>query len=225
MSLGKLDRFGPTGLWVTTVVTALGVLAGCGHTTHVRPNAPKELSVEVDLGGPLANLGAPIPLPLTTAGVSYGVMERLDVQAHVHLTTLAFGVAGLDVGSTYLPIREQGAIPAVSLSGRLYGFSDFHSGARGYLELTGAASYLFKERFLTYLSATGFLQMFEPPLLSLAVGEEVKLGHFGLQLEVRWYEPNQLSTPMTVNWVSIGGRGALGVVLGFRYYFELGGQS
>jgi hypothetical protein len=158
-------------------------------------------------------------VPLTTVGASYGFHSRADVSAHLHLTTLVFGVAGLDVGSSYLLLFEDGAIPAVSISGRLYGFTDFQSGARAYLEGAATASYLFNQRFLTYLSVAPLIQFNAPPILSLAVGEEFQFGRWGVQIEGRWYAPNIGSQYQTVEWLGLAGQGALGVVLGLRYRF------
>jgi hypothetical protein len=200
----------------------LGVLlAACGHATSVRPTPKDVIQAEAALGGPLVRIaGLTIPTPLSTAGARYGLGDTYDVAAHLHLTSLSFGVAGVDVGSTWLPVAQNGALPALSLSGRLYGFTNLSDGPRAYLELTGSASYLAGEHFLTYLSATGLVQFAGGyPLYSLAVGEEVRLGRFGLQLELRWYEPNIATRFEVVDWVPLGGLGGLGAVLGVNYRF------
>ncbi len=211
---------------------------GCGHATHVRPTPAKALDVEAELGGPLATLGsAPIELPLSTVGASYGIADGLDLSGHVHLTPLFFGVFGLDLGSTYRVLDQRDAIPALALTGRLYGFSDVpgckdpsascgtetNHGARAYGELTGAASWLLENQFLLYVGASGLAQFAGgPPLFSVQAGLQVQFTHLALQLEVRWYEPNYNTTATVVNWMSIGGQGAWGIVLGVRY--RLGGE-
>ncbi len=196
---------------------------GCGHTTPVRPTPKGQLDAQLHVGGPAVMLGGPIPVPLSTVGASYGLSDRFDLQGHLHVTALFYKVAGLDVGSTFLAVKEEGAVPAVALNARLYGFSDLQTAVRPYLELNAAASYLFGQRFLTYLSATGFLQLFGPPLFSFAVGEEFQLGRFGLQVEARWYEPDYSTRFNAIDPLSPGYQGALGLVLGLRYRF--GGEG
>jgi len=208
---------------VRSLLSLLGVLlVGCGHTTSVRPTPKDVIQAEAAVGGPLVRLaGLILPVPLSTAGVRYGLGDSYDVAAHLHLTSLSFGVAGVDIGSTWMPVPQNGALPALSLSGRLYGFGNLRNSPRAYLELTGSASYLAGEHFLTYLSATGLVQFAGgPPLFALAAGEELRFGQLGVQLELRWYEPDISTGYQVVDWVSPGGQGGLGVVLGFNYRFS-----
>jgi hypothetical protein len=202
------------------LVAVLGCAAiGCGHVTHVRPTPEGRVAAEVELGGPLAKIGSRVlPLPLTTLGASYGIAPRADVSAHVHATTLAFGVAGLDVGGSYLAVEQTGAVPGVNLSSRLYGFTDL-KGFRPYLEVTAAASYVLAERFTSYLSASSLVQTGGRPLLSFAAGEELAFGDFGIQAEFRWYEPELNTQYVVVDWLSIANQGGWGIVLGARLRF------
>jgi hypothetical protein len=194
-------------------------LVACGHVTPVRPVPKDTVQVEMAVGGPLVRLGKlNLPVPLSTAGVRYGLGERYDVAAHAHLTSLSFGVAGLDVGSTYLALQQRGLLPALAVGGRLYGFGNLRDSPRAYLEATGSASTLLGERFCTYVSASGMLQLAGgAPLWSLAVGEQIKLGRFGLQGEVRWYEPHVATRYQAVEWLALEGRGAWGVTLGVSF--------
>ncbi len=176
---------------------------------------------EVELGGPMvAVAGITTPVPLSTVGARYGLDDRYDVAAHLHLTSLTFGVAGLDVGATWLAFPQTGAIPALSTSARLYGFGSIRAAPRVYLELTGSVSYLVGEHFLTYVSGTGLVQFAGgAPLWSLAAGEEFRFGRFGVQAEFRWYEPNVATRFQVVDWLPIGGLGGWGLILGFNYRF------
>jgi hypothetical protein len=130
-----------------------------------------------------------------------------------------FGVLGLDAGGDFLLLPEQGFWPAVNATGRAYLFTDFRA-ARPYLELDATASRLLFERFLTYFSAQGMLQFFGgPPLFGLALGEEVELGRWGLQLEARWYQPGYDTRSLPTRWWSISGTGSFGVMIGIRRRF------
>ena len=194
---------------------------GCGHATAVRPVPKDSVAIEAAVGGPLADVGLVIPMPLSTVGARYGIHERGDVGAHLHATSLAFGIVGADVGTTWLLLEEDGAIPAIAANGRLYGFADpAAGGARAYLELTPSVSWLLGDRFLTYASGSAFVQFAGgTPLFSLAVGEQVQFGRFALQLEARWYEPEYDTTFTVVDWRPIGGQGGFGAVLGMSYRF------
>lgn len=202
----------------------IGWATGCGLTTQVRPVPRGAVQVEAAVGGPLADVGVVVPAPLSTAGVRYGLAERVDVAAHAHLTTLSFGVAGLDVGGDWLVLEQKGAVPAVSLGGRLYGFGSVLAARtfspRAYLEVSPALSYLLGGRFLSYVSGTGLVQFAGGrPLLAVAVGEEVRLEPWGVQLEARWYQPGDAASLHAADWITLRGQGALGVVLGVRYRF------
>ncbi|WP_257453130.1 hypothetical protein [Archangium lipolyticum] len=197
---------------------------GCGLSTQVRPVPRGAIQVEGALGGPLVKLGPVIPVPLSTVGARYGVADRVDVAAHAHLTTLAFGVAGLDVGGSWLALEQDGVIPALSLGGRVYGFtqvlSSRQASPRAYVEVSPTVSYLLGGRFLSYVSATGLVQLAGGrPLLSLAVGEEVRLGAWGVQLDLRWYQPDSATRFNAADWQGLQGMGALGVVLGVNHRF------
>lgn len=210
-------------------LVTLGFFAvGCGHVAAVRPVPKGALQPELSFGGPMAEVGGlgSVPLPLSTLGARYGIAEKFDLSAHVHLTSLAFGVAGLDVGSTYLALPEQGAIPALSVGGRLYGFTDvdFLGGPRAYVELSGSASYLVQQMVQPYLSTSVLFQFAGGlPLVSVAGGAELILGNFGLTAEARWYAPYANSRYMVVDWWSMGNLGAVGFIGGLRYRF--GGEQ
>ncbi len=194
---------------------------GCGHTTAVRPVEQGVVAAEVALGGPIADVGPVIPLPLSTAGARYGIHPRVDVGAHLHLTSLAFGVVGADVGSTWLLLEQNGAIPAIAANGRLYGFTDVQVGQpRAFLELTPSVSWLLGDRYLTYVTGSGLVQFAGGrPLFSVGAGEEVRFGNFSLQAELRWYQPDYETTFTVVDWSPVFGMGGWGAVVGASYRF------
>ncbi|MBN8227863.1 hypothetical protein JYK02_10115 [Corallococcus macrosporus] len=193
----------------------------CGLPAHVRPVPAGSLALEAGVGGPAVRLeGTPVPLPLSTLGASYGLNDRWDVSAHAHLTPLLLGVAGMDVGTTWLALEQDGARPAVALTGRGYVFSDLDTGALFHGEATAAASWLLRERFLTYVSGSALYDVVESDVLwSLAAGTRVPFGRFALQLELGWYGPDYDASVAGAEWLTPGGHGALGLVLGGSYRF------
>ena len=180
------------------------LLLGSGHMAKLRPTPRGQLTAELALGGPFAKVSsAVIPLPLSTVGVSYGVAEHVDLSAHLHPTAAVFGIAGLDVGGAWQPVVQRGAIPAVTLSGRLFGFTDFKSGFQPY----------------PYLDVSTLVQTNAVPLLAVGAGVEVEFGRVALQAEFRWFSPNRPTYFNAVEWQSLGGLGAVGALLGVRYTF------
>ena len=196
------------------------LLVGCGHISKLRPTPKGQVSAEVALGGPFARVNkAIIPLPLTTVGASYGVAERFDLGAHFHGTAAAFKIAGLDIGGSWQALVQKGAVPAVTLVGRLFGFTDFRSGFQPYLELGVTGSYRIVERFSPYLNFSSLIQTNAPPLIAAGAGVEVEFGRFAAQAEFRWFSPNRPTYFNAVEWQGLGGLGAAGLLLGFRYTF------
>lgn len=205
-------------LWMLTLLAV-----GCGHMAKVRPTPKGQLELEETLGGPIGYVAQiPVPTPLSTVGASYGVAERADISAHLHPTAAAFGVAGLDVGGSALLFEQRGALPALTLASRLYGFSDFRTGSRAYLELGATLSHRFGPRFITYLGGNAFLQTRGPPLWSLASGAELLVGPVAVQAEVRWYEPDLPTERTVVKWLGVAGQGGVGVLIGWRVRFGEG---
>lgn len=196
---------------------------GCSHATRVRPTPIGAYEVEGAIGGPLVAVGPIIPAPMTSVGVRYGVHPRGDIAAHLHLTTQIFGVTGGDLDTAWRVNDQDGFVPQLTLNGRLYAFNK-DGVSRQYLEFTPNVSWLFKEHYLTYVSASGFAQFHGGPVLfSLAAGEEFRLGRFSLQTEVRWYQPDYQTRFVVVDWKSIGGQGAFGFILALSYRFGGGG--
>lgn len=196
------------------------LLVGCGHMAKLRPTAKGQVTAEFALGGPFAKVSnLVIPLPLTTVGASYGVADHVDVSAHFHPTAAVFKIAGLDVGAAWQPLLQKGAVPAVTLVGRLYGFTNFVSGFQPYLELGATGSYKLAERVSPYLNVTTLIQTNAVPLLAVGAGVEVEFGRLALQAEFRWFSPNRPTYFNAVEWQSIGGLGAVGALLGVRYTF------
>jgi len=204
--------------------SALSVLAAallaCGHVSKLRPTPKGAIAAEAAFGGPVGMVESyTLPLPLLTAGASYGVHDRFDVDAHAHLTAALLGVAGVDVGSTGLLLEQGGAVPAVSLTGRLYAFANAQAFAP-YFELTPVASWKLFDRYSAYVSGTALFQFLGGrPLFAVGGGGRAQLGASGLQLELRWYEPDYVSTNLPTRWYGVGPLGAWGFVLAYDYRF------
>jgi hypothetical protein len=204
-------------------VLLLGVfVSGCGLTTQVRPTPEKTLAVQAAVGGPMANVGAPVPLPLGTLGVAWGFNHRADLSVHTHVTTLALsGVFGFDLGVSVLALEQHAGVPALTVGVRGYAFSDFKSAALGFYESSLAASWDVG-RFRPFVAVAVQLDLQALQFdLAPAVGTEIRFGRFTLVVDLKWYAPTRDTTVSSAPWVGLGGRGALGLVLGGRYDVQL----
>jgi hypothetical protein len=193
--------------------------SGCGLNAHVRPLPKGTVAVEAAVGGPAVLLsGAPVPLLLSTVGARVGLVDRLDVSLHTHITTLAaFKLFGLDLGVGWLVFDQRGFWPALDLSARFYLFTDFQQ-AQSAAEVSASVSWLLGEHVMPYLTFTVYVDALAGTAhLAPGIGAEFRVGRFAIIPEVRWYAPETSARGASVEWLSPGKQGAIGLVLGGRF--------
>ena len=196
------------------------LLAGCGLSTQVRPTPKGVLVAEASVGGPSVLVGgAPVPLPLSAVGVSWGFTDRSDLSTHLHVTTLlAQKIAGFDVGGSWLFAKGAGALPALCLGWRGYLFTDFSSGSLGFFDTAVTASWNLSRRLVPFVSLAVQLSSLGLAVdVAPAVGVQLRFQRVTLQAEVRWFAPNQDARGAASEWLSPYKRGAIGLVIGARY--------
>ncbi|HEX7480450.1 MAG TPA: hypothetical protein VF331_21795 [Polyangiales bacterium] len=199
------------------------LLAGCGTTlTAALPR--KTTVVTGSLGGPAVLFGgAPLPVPLSTVGVAHAPSDAVSVRGALHPTAAAFGVAGLDLGVIVHPLQAQRA--ALSLGCDAYGFdngrdavllADPWIASRAtllpWLALSGGAHLPIR-----LATASKTLRELSPFAPTLFVQPAFLVGRWELAVELRWYAFASCGSCVAPEWVSPGGAGALGVVLGANY--------
>jgi hypothetical protein len=195
------------------------VASSCGLNAHVRPVDKGTLAVEAAVGGPAVLLsGAPMPLLLSTVGARYGLVDKLDISLHTHITTLAaYKLFGLDLGLGWLLLEQKDARPAVDLSARFYLFTDFQQ-AQSAVEVSAAASWLIGDSVMPYVNFTVYVDALAGAThLAPGIGAEFRVGRFAIIPEIRWYAPETNLRGASVDWLSPGGWGAFGLVLGGRF--------
>jgi hypothetical protein len=196
-------------------------LTGCAHVATLRPAPKGALEVELSMGGPTLKQGTvAVPATLTSLGARYGVHERADIQAHFYPTAALLGVMGLDVGTSVLALKGDKAIPDVTGTVRLFGFTDFKRTFRPNLQLGAVASWRLFNRIAPYL---GVDWLIEGPHWGVAMGLQGIFGRFTVQLEAKWFGVGQDVRSIVVEWLSPNDIGTLGVQLGLSYRF--GGDS
>jgi len=200
----------------------LFALCGCGTTQLLRPVGAGHTRASVSLGGPLIVFGgAPVALPVSTLGLAHGVTDSLDVHGDLHPTAAAFGVAGLDLGVAWHPLRRRGALtlgfdaygfgngpdavlladPWIGGQARVAPWLSLGAGAHLGLRVATTSSY---QRGLTPVAPTLFLQA------------AFHLGRTTVEVEPRWYGLGSCADCTAPDYLSPG-TGALGLVLGLAY--------
>ena len=216
----------PSGLLAGLVVLTAAGLSACGTVNSARPLAPGQHQVGVTLGGPLLRVGgATLAMPNLVlqgrSGVALLADRPLDVDYGLNLTTAAFGIVAVHGGASWLALAQRGALPALSLSNRLW-VADNHldftkaSGTRGLhavdqVELTTSWD---TSPALLYGGAAQYIDFREPSLLLTPfVGAAWHLGKgWDLQTEFRHYSISRDNPQANVDWVTWG-PGAMGATL------------
>lgn len=223
-------RLPPSSFLAVRFCLAGLMLAGCGVSRGIRPLGEGRTAVTASAGGPMfANLGTPMPIPLTTVGVAHGVHDRVDLHGGAHITSAGlFGIYGLELGAGVLLLEQKSpAAPALMADITLNGFSgnlgegDPPGGTRVFPEVDLRASWAWGQReHLVYTGPSTFSQV--SPFATVpywALGNQFMLGDLDLTVEGRWIAPWEDPKSVTVDWVGMGGAGVLAVHLGARYKF------
>jgi len=207
-----------------TALLALGLTAGCGTVTAVRALRKGESAVALSAGGPVARLsGMDIPFPYAVARYRYGLNDRTGLYVGSHLSFAGLAVIAIDGGFSHQFLTQKRGVPAVSASAGLLAGVKPGDGQVLFPEVDLVASYLFGDRLLAYFGGQSIYQLSATPYAVIAplVGAETRLGRsFSLSLEAEWYAPFEKTKPRNVNYLlPVGGRGAVGFVLGVNYHF------
>ena len=210
-------------------------LIGCAPSRYVEPLEKDQWSVGGSVGGPMLTFNdAPIPAPLSSVEVGYGLDSNLTVFGALHTTSLLFGTGHVDLGATYLPIKQNGYIPNVSITGTAtFAYSPSASAFNFWPMLDANAYWNYGKRrnyFYVGVNNTFILQdgidLDRPKdqrmLLSPQFGHVFKATENRYQLfaEVKLYAPYIDSEDAFVPYTGIlGTQGATGIFIGFRKNF------
>ncbi len=208
----------------------------CGTMNSARPLDQGQHAVGVTLGGPMVEFGGSyVPLPNAIlegrSGMAPIADKNWDINYGLNLTALAFDQVGLHVGASYQARKQNGNIPAISFTNRLYLYSNHISGNT--ID-TGKGLWANDELTLTFswklgrqLVYTGFSQYFDlsnpnftfTPFLGTELFNTGKKNGFALQFEVRNYAIGWNPTITTAKWNRPFGSGGFGGNLGLVYRF------
>jgi hypothetical protein len=200
------------------------LLYACAPSRFVEPLDKGEWSVGADLGGPILNYnGAPIPTPLSQIEVGYGIDSSITIHGGLHLTSIFYGNAQLDLGATFKVYDQEGWKPNISVAG---GFNAIYSPSTGkadFWPILDANLYWNYGRRLNYvyfgtsnyfdLSGSATTWVFSPQLGHVV---KSKLDRWELITEIKWLAPFKRSEAAFVPYYGIAKQGALGFYLGVR---------
>lgn len=199
------------------------VAASCSSVQPVRVLEPHATAITGSMGGAFVPQKNPAGiLPYLTAGVAHGVSEDVTVHGHAHLLMAAFGVAGIDFGASYRAIRQDAALPEVTVAAQFLTFAKVSSepNFRLYPNLTANASWKVADASLLYTGTHATLQ-FGPSdvLVSPFVGYQFPVGKsLNLQIEGTWQAMNRnTSAGVFEGMSSINGTGSFGFFIGGIY--------
>lgn len=91
-------------------------VTSCAPSRFVEPLEKDELTVGFSFGGPVIEFNGPIPMPMTSVEVGYGLDTNLTFFGAIHTTAAYFGNVQLDAGVTYKFLDQNKFIPNVSVS-------------------------------------------------------------------------------------------------------------
>ncbi len=178
--------------------------------------------VTASVGGPIAPGKSPVLLiPYVTAGVQHGVSEHVTVHGNAHLLMAAFGVAGFDVGASLRALRQNGAVPEVTVGATAIVFSTLNSlnDTRIYPDLHVACSWIVNTDWLLYGGAHNTVQSdgryFFSPLVGLQFPISAKMS---LKTEFMMQAVNQNTSSGTLEGISsVGNNGSAGFFVGAQW--------
>ncbi|UCC11639.1 MAG: hypothetical protein JSW02_09865 [candidate division WOR-3 bacterium] len=210
--------------WFTVLIACVFIASvHCGTVASVRPMGKDRSSLTFCSGGPVAPVfDIQMPIPYSVLRYRRGLNENTDFHCGIHPTMMVLGNVALEVGITKLIVDQGGWRPALALEGSAYLFMHVFdiSTTRAYPEIGIVASYNLSLRgHLIYFGFQNIIQYDEPYWISAPlIGVELPLGRFNINLEAKWYAPQERSDNRIVDYTLIpADKGAIGFVWGLSY--------
>lgn len=213
-------------------IITLILIGGCAAHTRLEPLGEGEVAANVSFGGPIvAAFDTYVPMPYLTAGASYGMSDQLDVTATMHLLSLYFAIAGLDLGATWYPVANDGAIPSVGIGPRLMTFaslkSDVEERFRIYPMLSGSAAWMVPGGMaytgldlLVPFSTSDYDPGHPSLLISPFAGYRWRITEtLGLHAELKWQAANVAADKVSADYTTIGENGALAPLIALEWLY------
>lgn len=202
-----------------TAVLLLTLGSGCATFSGARPLDPGQTEIGVSMGGPVLNLGGPLPIPNLVLQGRHGIAKplgrNLDIAYGLNLTGLAFGILQGHVGVNGMLIHQRKAAPALAVTYNQFfatnapGLPSKPAGEPGGWAANQVEfnfSWLIKEQ-LIYTGLAQYTDFLNPQLaLTPSVGVVLdtspkKDGGLKVHFDFRWYAINQGNQFDAVPWI------------------------
>lgn len=204
----------------------------CNPTRIVQPIPKGRVQVGANFGGPTIMLGTtPLPIPLTSVHVAYGLKEHTTSFASLHTTALLYGVFQTDLGFTRELLAPQKFIPGISVSpiaNVLFDKWEHKFSLYPQLDVNAYWNYGSKKN-LVYASLNNWFELRttrahnEPQtthwLPSIGLGHQWNNKKYNIQCEVKYVAPTESNENIVVNYVSPAAKGAIGFYIGINRKF------
>jgi len=213
-------------------IGAFALLQACAPSRFVEPLEKNEISVGGSIGGPVIDFGGPIPMPITSIEVGYGLDTNLTAFGALHTTAAVFGNLQIDAGVTYKILNQNKYIPNVSITPSFNFIQNFEYNSNKFWPILDINAYwnYGKNRNYFYVGLNNYFELSptmandqpqaNPWLYSPQLGHIVKgsKGNFQLTTEIKLLGPNLDNSTAFVPYKSLlGTRGATGFFIGCRW--------
>lgn len=198
------------------------LLFNCAAQTNFEPLGKGTLNTNFSVGGPIIKaFGTRFPVPYAITGANYGISERINIGGNLHLFSLGYKIAGIDFGAAWFPVLNNKLVPTISLQPRLLVLAstktDVSDRWRTYPVITNTAAWKVSKNFI-YTGYDLTIPFTEPDydadaagmIFSPFIGYRWKFGErTQLITEFKWHGANIRSDRLAVEYLSIGGHGAM----------------
>ncbi|MFC1569396.1 hypothetical protein ACFL4L_04115 [bacterium] len=204
----------------------------CAAHHSLQPMGQGNWAGNISFGGPIiAAFDTHIPMPYLTAGATYGLGERFNMDGNLHLFPLAYQIGGLDIGAAWFPITQNGLKPTLSLQPRLMLLASLKSDVSERFRLipilTPTAAWKVKKGLLytgmdwTFpLNSPDYNEDTPVTIISPFCGYRWSLKtNLFLYTEIKWQGANILSDKLAVDYWPIGGHGAFSTLISIERGF------
>ena len=210
----------------------LSAIFGCAAHTNLTPLGKGNVDAAVSFGGPFIPVAeTKIPTPYLSMGANYGVTDQINIDGNLHITSLFYQVAGFDFGATWFPTLNKGLVPTWGVQPRLFMLAslktDVSSRIRIYPLVSNSAAWQLGDGliyagfdFIVPLTESDYDDEAEKIIFSPFTGYRWNLGKsLRLLTELKWHGANVQGDQLAVEYITIGGYGALSLMLSLEKRF------
>jgi hypothetical protein len=207
-------------------IVSVFFLEACHVSRVIQPLDKGEHQIGLGAGGPTIELGGNVlPVPLSSIHYAYGWQDRTTLFGGLHLTSLGYGVAQVDIGGTYGFLEPSSWKPGLSTSVSGNFLLDFWTYTPSLYPQLDANLYwnYGQKQHVAYLGATNWLELRSMRshgvvqdrrfLSGIQLGTSINHQLWSFGLEGKWLAPTRDSRNVTVAYKGFNGMGATGIYL------------